>query len=62
MPKGTASATLEGLARKVREARPPIFGKPGERNALLYWAGCRAIPGEIIENLSYVRPVDPFNG
>jgi hypothetical protein len=36
-----ASATLDGLCRKVREARPPMFGKPGERNSLLYWAGRR---------------------
>jgi hypothetical protein len=34
-------ATLDGLCRKVREAQPPIFGRPGERNALLYWAASR---------------------
>jgi len=38
---GSPSATLDGLCRKVREADPPMFGKPGERNALLYWAACR---------------------
>jgi hypothetical protein len=34
-------ATLDGLIRKVRDAVPPTYGKPGERNALLYWAACR---------------------
>jgi hypothetical protein len=38
---GRPDATLEGLCRKVRGAQPPMFGKPGERNALLYWAACR---------------------
>jgi hypothetical protein len=34
-------AALDGLVRKVREAAPPMYGKPGERNALLYWAARR---------------------
>jgi hypothetical protein len=38
---GRPDAVLDGLCRKIREAQPPMFGKPGERNALLYWAACR---------------------
>jgi hypothetical protein len=36
-----ADATLDGLARKVREAVPPMHGQPGERNPMLYWAARR---------------------
>jgi hypothetical protein len=35
-------ATLAGLARVVREARPPTGNEPGERNAKLNWAAYRA--------------------
>jgi RepB DNA-primase from phage plasmid len=34
---------LEGLVRTVEQARPPTDGRPGDRNAALFWALCRAV-------------------
>jgi RepB DNA-primase from phage plasmid len=38
----SSNGPLAGLARTVREARPPTGGLPGERNALLNWAAYHA--------------------
>jgi hypothetical protein len=40
--RGAALAGLAGLARVIREARPPTANEPGERNVMLNWAAYRA--------------------